>query len=113
MLITCMSKSETRNENANFSDVYYKLPDVIVVRKDETGINGKADLAGKVIGVQLGSGSEQLADTMRDLFKEIRSYNCNPEAFTDLKFKRVDAALAKIKEDGTYWQIQGRWLKID
>lgn len=93
MLITCMSKSETRDQNVNFSDVYYELPDVIVVRKDETSIQGKDDLKGKVIGVQVGSGSEQLADKMKDHFKEIKRYNYNPEAFTDLKFKRIDAVL--------------------
>ncbi len=93
ILITCMSKSETREENVNFSDVYYELPDVVVVRADESEIRGSADLDGKTVGVQLGSASEQLADKMKDRFKEIRRYNYNPEAFTDLKFKRVDAVL--------------------
>jgi polar amino acid transport system substrate-binding protein len=93
MLITCMSKSETRGENVNFSDVYYELPDVIVVRKDEQQIQGKEDLKDKLVGVQVGSGSEQLADSMADHFKEIKRYNYNPEAFTDLKFKRIDAVL--------------------
>lgn len=109
ILITCMSKSETRGENVNFSDVYYKLPDVIVVRKNETAINGKADLKDKIIGVQLGSASEQLADQMKDLFKKIKRYNYNPEAFTDLKVKRSDAvlvgyayAVTQIKTDPSY-----------
>lgn len=160
ILITCMSKSETRGENVNFSDVYYKLPDVIVVRKDDTAIRGKADLKGRTVGVQLGSASELLADAMKDVFKEIKRYNYNPEAFTDLKFKRIDAvlvgyayavnqmkadpsykvvgeplseaevvmvlprgaddltsrvnaALGKIREDGTYQTIYDRWLKVD
>lgn len=160
ILITCMSKSETRGENVNFSDVYYKLPDVIVVRKDETAVRGKADLKGRTVGVQLGSASELLADAMKDVFKEIKRYNYNPEAFTDLKFKRIDAvlvgyayavnqmkadpsykvageplseaevvmvlprgaddltsrvnaALGKIREDGTYRTIYDRWLKVD
>lgn len=109
VLITCMSKSETRSENVNFSDIYYTLPDVIIVRKDETAIKDKADLKGKIVGVQLGSGSEQLADKMKDTFKEIKRYNYNPEAFTDLKFKRVDAVLVgyayavnQIKTDPSY-----------
>jgi polar amino acid transport system substrate-binding protein len=109
VLITCMSKSETRGQNVNFSDVYYTLPDVIVVRRDETVIKDKADLKGRVVGVQLGSGSEQLADRMKDTLKAIRRYNYNPEAFTDLKFKRVDAVLVgyayavnQIKADPSY-----------
>lgn len=109
VLITCMSKSETRGENVNFSDVYYLLPDVIVVRKDDEKIKQKADLKGKVIGVQLGSASEQLADQMKDNFKEIKRYNYNPEAFTDLKHGRIDAiivgyayAVNQIKVDPSY-----------
>ncbi len=109
ILITCMSKSETRGENVNFSDVYYKLPDVIVVRKDDTKIRDQSDLKGKTIGVQLGTGSEQLADKMRDMFRDIKRYNYNPEAFTDLKFKRIDAvivgyayAVNQIKADPSY-----------
>jgi len=109
ILITCMSKSEAREEAVNFSDIYYKLPDVIVVRKDDTAITGKDDLKGKVVGVQLGSGSEQLADQMKEMFKEIKRYNYNPEAFTDLKFKRIDAiivgyayAVNQIKTDPSY-----------
>ena len=159
-LITCMSKSEARGENTNFSDVYYTLPDVIVVRKDENGISGKDGLNGKTVGVQLGSGSEQLADSLKEMFKEIRKYNYNPEAFTDLKVGRIDAvlvgyayavnqmkadpsfkivgeplaqaeivavlpkgadalteqinaALAKIKADGTYQAIYDKWLKVE
>lgn len=109
MLITCMSKSETRGENVNFSDVYYELPDVIVVRKDDTDIKSKSDLKDKIVGVQVGSGSEQLADSMKEQFKEIKRYNYNPEAFTDLKFKRIDAVLVgyayvvkQMKTDPSY-----------
>jgi len=109
VLITCISKSETRSENVNFSEIYYQLSDVIVVRKDDTAIKGKDDLNGKIVGVQLGSGSEQLADQMKDKFKEIKRYNYNPEAFTDLKFKRIDAiivgyayAVNQIKVDPAY-----------
>ena len=93
VLLTCMSKSEARGENTNFSDVYYTLPDVIVVRKDDQAITGKESLRGKTVGVQLGSGSEQLADAMKEMFKEIKRYNYNPEAFTDLKAGRVNAVL--------------------
>ena len=109
MLLTCMSKSDTREENVNFSDVYYELPRVIVVSKENNEIKGKADLKGKVVGVQLGSASEQQADKMKDMFKEINRYNYNPEAFTDLKFGRIDAVLVgyayavrQIKTDPSY-----------
>lgn len=91
VLITCMSKSEARASNVNMSDVYYELPDVIVVNKTNSDIRTKADLKGKTVGVQLGSGSEQIIDRMGDTFKDVKKYNYNPEAFTDLKFNRIDA----------------------
>ncbi|GBF33796.1 glutamine ABC transporter [Desulfocucumis palustris] len=92
VLITCMSKKEAAKENVNMSDVYYNLNDVVVVREDEKSINSPEDLKGKVIGVQLGSGSEQIADKMQG-FKEIKRYNYNPEAFIDLKNKRIGAVI--------------------
>jgi polar amino acid transport system substrate-binding protein len=108
MLITCMSMSETRGQNVNFSDVYYKLADVIVVGKDSQGIASGADLKGRTVGVQLGSGSEQVVDAMTG-FKEIKRYNYNPEAFLDLKNARIDAlvvgyayAVNQIKADPSY-----------
>lgn len=93
VLITCMSKSEARADQVNMSDVYYRLPDVIVVKKSDDTIQGKSDLKDKIVGVQVCSGSEQLADKMADLFKEIKRYNYNPEAFTDLAHGRSDAVI--------------------
>ena len=93
VLITCMSKSEARADEVNMSDVYYRLPDVIVVENSNNDITGKEDLKGKTVGVQVGSGSEQIADKMAGTFKEIKRYNYNPEAFTDLAFGRIDAVI--------------------
>lgn len=93
VLITCMSKSEARADEVSMSDVYYRLPDVIVVKKSNKDITGKEDLNGKIVGVQVGSGSEQIADRMAATFREIKRYNYNPEAFTDLAHGRIDAVI--------------------
>lgn len=113
VLITCMSKSEARGKNVNFTDVYYKLADIIVVRKDSPELAGADDLKGKVVGVQLGSGSEQLVDKL-DGLKEIKRYNYNPEAFLDLKAERIDAlvvgyayAVNQIKQDPDTYKVTG------
>ena len=50
------------------------------------------DLRGKVVGVQMGSASEQVADKMESL-KKVRHFNYNPEAFLDLQNKRIDALI--------------------
>ncbi len=93
ILITCMSKSEARATEVNMSDVYYRLPDVIVVNQNNTRLKTEADLRGKIVGVQVGSGSEQIADKMADRFKAVKRYNYNPEAFTDLAHNRIDAVI--------------------
>lgn len=115
MLITCMSKSEGRGKNVTFSDVYYKLADVIVVNRDAADLADADALKGKVVGVQLGSGSEQLVDKLTGL-KEIKRYNYNPEAFLDLKAGRIDAvvvgyayAINQIKSDAAY-KVTGKPL---
>lgn len=108
VLVTCMSKSETRGQNVNFTDVYYKLADVIVVKKDDAAIKDVAGLKGKVVGAQLGSSADDIMNKMEGL-KEAKHYNYNPEAFLDLKAGRLDAlivgyayAVNQIKEDPSY-----------
>jgi polar amino acid transport system substrate-binding protein len=110
MLITCMSKTNARKNNANFSDPYYDHPEVIVVRKDESKIKAAEDLADKVVGVQMSTSSEKTAESlMPELCKEIKKYNYTTEAFLDLKYKRIDAvicghpyAIMQIKKDPSY-----------
>lgn len=109
MLITCMGKTTARKQNVNFSDVYFDLTEVIVVRNDEANINGKADLKGKVVGAQMATSSERALDGMADLVGDAKKYNYTTEAFLDLKFKRIDAlisgvayAIVQIKKDPSF-----------
>ncbi len=97
VLVTCMSKKEAAEANVEFSDVYYLLDDVIIVAKgNPKGIMGKADLKDKVVGVQLGSGSEQIGDALKDEvgFKDLKKYKLTQDAMNDLKAGRIDAVLA-------------------
>ncbi|MCF4151255.1 ABC transporter substrate-binding protein [Dethiosulfovibrio sp. F2B] len=108
VLMTCMSKSEGRGKNVSFSDVYYELRDVIVVRADDDRFSSEEDLKGMVVGAQQGSGAMQVLDKL-DGLKEKMYYNYNPEAFLDLKNSRIDAvivglayAVERINEDPSY-----------
>ncbi|UIJ38647.1 ABC transporter substrate-binding protein [Desulfobaculum bizertense] len=116
VLMSCMSRSETRGQAVNMSATYYRLPDVIVVRKGEKKITGLESLKGRTVGVQLGSGTEIFADKHPESFGDIKKYNYNPEAFNDLKFGRIDAVLVgyafavlQIKADSSY-EIAGEPL---
>lgn len=97
MLLTCMSKSETREENVSFSDVYYELPRVIVVSKKNDAIKSKADLKGKVVG-------EPLA--------EAQIVMVIPKG-ADALTAKINSALSVVKSNGAYQKIYDRWLKID
>lgn len=93
ILITCMSKSSARKKNANFTDVYFNLSEIILVRKDNNEIKGLEDMKDKVVGVQMATSSEKAVNDYPDAFKEIKKYNYTTEAFIDLKYKRIDAVV--------------------
>jgi polar amino acid transport system substrate-binding protein len=109
VLITCMGKTAKRMEMVNFSDEYVSLTEVLVVRKEDDSIHGKADLKEKVVGAQMASSSERTLDGMADQVGEIKRFNYTTEAFLDLKFKRIDAlvsglayAVVQIKKDPSF-----------
>lgn len=96
-VFSAMSKKEAAAGNVAFSDVYYQLADVIVVKKgNPKSIDGTATLAGKVVGVQLASGDEQIADKLKGSikFKDVKKYKLTQDALNDLKVGRIDAVLA-------------------
>ncbi|GAB4292975.1 MAG: ABC transporter substrate-binding protein [Coriobacteriia bacterium] len=97
VIVSAMSKKEAAEGNVEFSDVYYELPDVIIVASgNPKNINTKDDLTGKVVGVQTASGSEILADELNATvgFKELKKYDLTQDAMNDLKAGRIDAVLA-------------------
>lgn len=86
--------NESRKEQINFSKPYLNNRLVIVKPKYRNDINSKEDLAGKVLGVQVGSNDEALqSDPISKEAKEIRKYDVNVNAFLDLRAKRIDAVI--------------------
>jgi polar amino acid transport system substrate-binding protein len=87
--------TENRKKEIAFTDVYLEDRQIIVVQKDST-INTKKDLDGKVVGLQLGSSSEEAlnndAETAESL-KEVRKYGSNAEALMDLETGRIEAVV--------------------
>ncbi|HET6350943.1 MAG TPA: ABC transporter substrate-binding protein [Coriobacteriia bacterium] len=97
VIFSAMSKKEAAEGNVEFSDVYYNLDDIIITAKgNPKSIQGKADLKDKVVGVQLGSGSEPLADSLKKEvgIKEVKKYKLTQDAMNDLKACRIDAVIA-------------------
>ena len=86
--------NESRKEQINFSKPYLNNRLIIVKPKDRNDINSKEDLAGKVLGVQVGSNDEALqSDSISKKAKEIRKYDVNVNAFLDLMAKRIDVVI--------------------
>ncbi len=90
------SYSEERNESMTLSSPYLDNAQIIIVPTDSE-IQSKADLAGKVIGLQDGSTAADAveADEMSSEIGEIYTYDTNDLAFTDLSIGgRIDAVVA-------------------
>lgn len=87
--------TESRKEQIAFSKVYIENNQIIVVNGGSS-IKSKADLAGKVVGLQMGSSSEEALNsdekTAKSL-KDVKKYSNNTEALLDLKNGRVDAVV--------------------
>ena len=88
--------TEERKKNILFSDPYMQDKELIVVRADNNSINGKADLAGKTVGVQTASAGETALKNDADSknIKEVKTYDDYVAAFNDLALGRIDAVVA-------------------
>jgi len=91
-----MTPTPERKKNVDFSIVYFQAKDTILSLKS-ANLSKPADLAGKKVGVQLGSIQE---GNIKDIAKkvngiEIKSLNKIPEIIQEIKAKRIDAAIVE------------------
>lgn len=92
MAIAAISASDERRAVMNFSDPYINAGQIVVVRKDNAGINSKDDLAGKTVAAQLGTTGEIEAKKIPNVtYKPYDSYEL---AFLDLSNGQIDAVIA-------------------
>jgi len=96
MVMAGMTPTPERQQNADFSKIYYTAEQLIVVRgEDKEKFKSLDDLAGKKIGVQKGSIQEEVAQT------EIKNANLVSlgkigDIVLQLKTKKVDAILLEM-----------------
>lgn len=83
-----------RQQEIGFTDSYMADRNIIVV-KSGSPIKAKADLAGKLIGLQLGSTAEPAVnkDPIASKLKEIRKFESPTMALMDLESGRIDAVV--------------------
>lgn len=91
MVIASMNPDPDRD--ANFTDIYYDATHSILVAKDsEYEVTSIDDLAGKKVGVQIGTTQEDIAkESIVD--GEIISLSKNPDIIMNLKTKKIDFAI--------------------
>lgn len=88
-----MNITEERKKNVLFSDPYMESKQLIFVLAGSP-IKSAADLAGKVVGVQLASIGEEVVtkdDKLKASLKDFKTYPDCISAFMDLKSGRLDA----------------------
>lgn len=93
VVLAGMTPTEERKQSVDFSDVYYTANHMIISKKAD-GIKTVEDLAGKTVGVQLGSIQEGKAqDIKKTVDITIDSRNRIPELIQEIKAGRFDAAI--------------------
>lgn len=91
VIISAMTITNERARAVDFSDPYFATGQVIVVRMDDDRISEPADLAGKVVAVQIGTTGHFAAESIAGAIVE--HYPLTPEALLALKLGRADAAV--------------------
>ena len=87
-----MTVSEDRLKNVDFTDPYTTASQVIIVKED-SAIAGPDDLAGKFIGVQLGTTGDIYASDYEAEGSTIERYNKGFEAVQALTQGKIDAVV--------------------
>lgn len=88
-VISAMTITNERAAAVSFSDPYFATGQVIAVRADDDSVVGPADLAGKIVAVQIGTTGHFAAEEIDGV--TIRTFQTMPEAFLALKVGQADA----------------------
>jgi len=93
VVIAGMNATPERQEEANFTDVYYKSNHSVLIHKEDADkITTMEDLKGKSIGVQIGTVQENMAKTSIEN-ADVLSLTTNPEIIMNLKTRKIDCAI--------------------
>ena len=91
-----MTVTEERATQVDFSDTYATSKQAIIVKADNTEINTVEDLAGKKVGVQLGTTGDLAASSDSNI-GEVLQLPSGTAAVLDLKNGKIDAVVIDIE----------------
>ncbi len=90
--ISAMTITEERKEKFLFSDPYFEAGQIVTVRIDNTEINSKDDLGGKVAGAQIGTTGSFAVEEIEGA--TLKTYDDIGLAMQDLMNGQIDAVIA-------------------
>ncbi|HEY9778798.1 MAG TPA: ABC transporter substrate-binding protein/permease [Leptolyngbyaceae cyanobacterium] len=85
-----MTPTAERKKNVDFSNIYYEAKNTIVTKKGSS-LKTPVELAGKTVGVQLGSTQEKAAQKFKNV--RLKQLNRTSEIIQEVKAGRVDGAI--------------------
>jgi polar amino acid transport system substrate-binding protein len=93
--ISGITITEEREKQVDFTDPYITVGQVVMVRQEEARIQGAADLADKVVAVQLGTTNDELATKLQQegKIREVKRYRTFDLAVAALLNRDVDAVI--------------------
>jgi ABC-type amino acid transport substrate-binding protein len=106
ILMSAMTITPERLMEIDFSDPYIDSNQSIAVKKGTTDITSEADLAGKVVGVQVDTTGQFTAEEIPGI-KEIRKYDTILLAFQELELGRIDAIMNDYPVNAYLSKIRG------
>ena len=92
--IAGMTVTEERKQTTTFSDPYFNATQVIIVPSENSTVASVEDLAGKRIGVQLGTTGDLYTDDLEDV--TVTRYNKGLDAVMDLAAGRLDCVIIDL-----------------
>lgn len=104
-IISAMTITPEREAIVDFTNSYYYAGQIIAVPLDDSTITGIDDLAGKMVGVQLGTTGEKYAKSLSGV--TVVPFENIGAAFIDMENGRVDAVLNDYPTTMEYIHRQG------
>ena len=90
--ISAITITDERQQQMAFSDPYFAAGQLVVVRQSETGIAGRDQLDGKVVGSQIGTTGAMEIEKIAGA--SLKTYDTFDLAFQDLINGQIDAVIA-------------------
>ncbi len=108
LIISALPFDVRLTEDVVYSYAYFNAGQVLVVREDQEGIVGVDNLAGRRVGVELGSmGDVEARQLLRRMQFELLPYRTPDEALAMLKEGQVDAAIMDVVSTYQFIRDQG------